>query len=431
MAITFFGLIWCIWLSILFYLRDIESAIATLLFSMVLQCDNVIMLGDKGVGPQLVTSLAFIFLSFFMQSKVVMKKEFVAAPFLLLLSVFCAYVLINAILLKTISERFLDIAVLYVYLFASICLYRLRNHIFHSQIWNIILKLYVFLLVIGFFQLLATTKIIPKWLLTELLFNDTSELVYYHVKGFYARVTSTFMEPSYYSGLLCGLIGLLLYNKDKIKNINIYIVCGLIELVFTFSSTGYLTFVCLLFTLVFMDRSGHLFLKYLPLFVIIILFVLFSWDTLINEVIVNKLETGSGMTRQGWNLKALDEFYTHPIMGCGYIKVRASSLLLTILANLGIIGLALYLLAIGSCIYKVLIPRSSRNKLATSVRLILLAVFISQMIACPDLSLCTFWLCVYLVVVSDTKSNPNIHLLIKQLLLLTRFGNRRNGCNGV
>ena len=115
MAITFFGLIWCIWLSILFYLRDIESAIATLLFSMVLQCDNVIMLGDKGVGPQLATSLAFIFLSFFMQSKVVMKKEFVAAPFLLLLSVFCAYVLINAILLKTISVRFLDIAVLYVY----------------------------------------------------------------------------------------------------------------------------------------------------------------------------------------------------------------------------------------------------------------------------------------------------------------------------
>lgn len=418
MTITFFGVLWFLLLSFLLLYNDIEAAIVVLLFSMVLQCDNVIVLGEKGIGPQIITSAFFVLYYFISSYKPVVKKDFKSKRFVISLFLLCLYILVNSILCKKVTENYRDVVLLYVYLCASICLYNVRNSLPEKNIWNIVVKLYVFLLVVGMFQILATMYVIPKWLFTELLYNDTSESVYFHWQEPYFRMMSTFMEPSYYSGLLCGLIGVIIYNKKRLDNANIYIVCGLLELALTFSTTGYLTFICILIVLLLLDGSHNNIMKYLPIFIAIFLFVVLSWDTIISNIILNKLETGSGETRQLWNLKALDEFLSHTIIGGGYMTVRASSLILTIMANLGIMGLLFYLFVIFSCIYPLFKGNQESKGLSISVRLVFISVVISQMIACPDLSLCTFWLSIYLVVLTDSKVPTMTEYVNKILILL-------------
>ena len=416
MTITFFGIVWLLILAIIAYVRDLENMVALLIFSMVLQCDNVVLFGEKGIGPQLITSVYFCFFHFLVPERNIVRKDFLSKPFIILLFLLCCYIGINAVIHRTLSQSFNDIIIIYVYLFTSICLYRVRKSISSKQIWNIIKKLYLFLLIVGVLQFLATTHIIPKFLLSELLYNDNSDVVYFNTKGIYARITSTFMEPSYFSGLLCGLIGISIYNKKLFKYScysYIYVLVGIIELILTFSTTAYLTFVCVLIALVIIDQRQQNLLKYLPFMSILFLFVVITWDTLISEIIVNKLESNSGVERHGWDLIAFEAFLNNPFFGVGYISVRASSVILTILANLGLVGLFLYLVSLFSCFLFVFVKRIRNNSLSISARLILFSVLISQIIACPDLSLCTFWLSVYLVVITDTidKNKADLRMI--------------------
>jgi hypothetical protein len=371
---------------------------------MVLQCNNVIVIGEQGIGPQLMTSAYFIVLFFLIQKVKVERKGLVAKPFIILLSVFCFYISINSLINKMGIEQIPNIGSLYIYLLATICLYNIRHSISDEQIWHIIKRLYIFLILVGVLQFLSTTQIIPKWLLSELLYNDSSEYVYFHFNYFYARVMSTFMEPSYFSGLLCGFIAILIYNKRKLKHANLYIMAGMVELVLTISTTAYLTFAVDLIVLVLIDKSKNKVKKYLPFAVLIFIFCFFTWDTLISDVIINKMESESGHGRRSWDLLALEEFLTHPIIGSGYITVRASTLLLMILANLGIVGLFFYFMAVFVGLSPIFNGKCKDMDYALSARLVLLSVVISQIIACPDIGLCTFWLSVYMVALTGGVS---------------------------
>ena len=413
MSLTVFGFIWFLILSFTFMGKGIDSKISVLFFSMVLQCNNVLIIGERGIGPQVITSMCFVLWYIFLSNKSTTNYDSKSKPFLILLSIFCFYILANSIICNVLNKNYSDIILLYVYLSASICLFKVRNKISNNQLWNIMMRLYVFLLIMGVLQLLATIHIIPKWLLSGLFFNDTSELVYFNTPELYARITSTFMEPSYYSGLLCGFIGLTIYNKGRLKNARLIIICGLLELILTFSSTGYLTFIGTLFLLILLDRGNHNFTKYFPILLIILVFIYVSWDTLMNDIIVNKLDTSSGLARQSWNLKALEDFYSHPEFGSGYMNVRASSLFLSILANLGIVGLVLYLSAVLVSVYPFFINKRKRSSLSLSVRLMMFSVVISQVIACPDISLCTFWLCVYMISITNNREEKTLCLLGK------------------
>ena len=398
MEITFFGLIWILLLFIFLLRKNIIEITMILFISMVLQCNNVVTIGGKGIGPQIITSLFFIFSFFIVPCHRVVKKSRISKPFVVMLSFFCIYVLLNVFYLNSLTEQFQDILMLFVYVLTCICLYNIRYSFPDDKIWEMVCFLYKFLLIVGFLQLLVTSRILPKWLLTELFFNDTSDNIYFHAAYPYYRVMSTFMEPSYFSGIFSGLLIGIIFNKRKIKNAGIYIFCGLLEIVLTISTTAYLTLICGFLILILIDNSNNKFLKYLPYLLVLIFFVYFAWDTLLSEVVFNKLESNSGVERQSWNLKAYEEFMSNPSFGCGYINVRASSLLLTILANLGLVGMCFYLSAVCMGLYPVL--SKNKNRIAVLTRLIMICVIISQFVACPDLTLCTFWLSVYFVVLT-------------------------------
>ena len=68
---------------------------------------------------------------------------------------------------------------------------------------------------------------------------------------------------------------------------------------------------------------------------------LFFFDVL-DLVIFSKASSGSGVARHGWNVIAMREFNTSPFWGVGYKMSRGSSIIYTILSELGILGMIVY-----------------------------------------------------------------------------------------
>ncbi len=69
------------------------------------------------------------------------------------------------------------------------------------------------------------------------------------------------------------------------------------------------------------------------------------WDAverLYDAAIANKLDSDSGVERMEWNDQALRTFFDTKGLGAGVGSVRASSILIAILANVGVIGAALF-----------------------------------------------------------------------------------------
>lgn len=73
-------------------------------------------------------------------------------------------------------------------------------------------------------------------------------------------------------------------------------------------------------------------------------------SALFDSTITNKLTTQSGVERMQWNQQAIEVFFDTYGVGAGVGSVRASSLLVAILANCGILGLMLFGIFLGSVI---------------------------------------------------------------------------------
>ena len=75
MGITFFGVIWMI-LIFLFFFLEIKYLFLLTLISMTLQCDVVFLINSElGIGPAIITSVAFILKSIMYNTKVVVVKD--------------------------------------------------------------------------------------------------------------------------------------------------------------------------------------------------------------------------------------------------------------------------------------------------------------------------------------------------------------------
>lgn len=92
-----------------------------------------------------------------------------------------------------------------------------------------------------------------------------------------------------------------------------------------------------------------------PIAVVLILFAILLIPPLSNAVssfldatVVNKLDSQSGVERGRWNQQAFQNFLDTNTFGAGLGSVRASSFLLAILSNIGLIGLVLFVAYFGS-----------------------------------------------------------------------------------
>ena len=403
MTITLFGIIWIVLLIYSFYKTRIQFLISLTLLSMIFQCTNVIELNNQGIGPQLITSITFIIRSIFISQRQATKQKY---PYLIAsLFLFVIYILFNSIYNGLLSNNTANIIQILLYLLCAIRLHKYRNIIDEQELITQVLFIIKFILIFSPVQYLATKGVIPREFLVPLFFNDMGENVYFHYPDRYQRLLGTFLEPSFCAPFLVGSFFFILHMQKRIKNAKSILILIIIELILTKSSTGYGTFFIIFIIYILACGNKKHFKYIIPIFLIGAIFYYLTKDNLLQEVIFSKMESDSGKFRGQQDFNAIYLFLSNPVTGSGLGSSRASSLITTLLAELGIVGITLYAITFFASSYP-LINQQKYTQLEISSRLFILSIIFSQLIAIPDLQYCVYWLSLYIIALSQcTPSN--------------------------
>ena len=261
----------------------------------------------------------------------------------------------------------------------------------------------IFVAVVGILQWLATMDILPiKRILKILFYNDDSMNIYFNENDYYhnSRVYSTFMEPSYLAGFAVGAFYYLLSLKEKWKSNTPLFIILLIEIVLSTSSTAYAAIVLVGVIFIVNARQISLTKKCTLVFGAVIAFAVLylQYYELLEKVLFNKWNSNSGVARRIMDNDALNAFYSSKLLGVGYKCVRGSSVLYSMLGEIGIIGTVLYTTTNAALYIPIINNRLIRSKLPnnyTAVLFGLLSAFVCLIIAVPDIDMCTYWFWMY------------------------------------
>jgi O-antigen ligase len=316
-----------------------------------------------------------------------------------------ALIVISGMVNNSILGRELVILQLAIYMAAFFFMRRAVRRIDRNQMYIIIRSIIIIIVVIGAIQW-VTTMFVPsaRFILKYLIYNDNSEDIYFNFSDAYhsKRVFATFMEPSYMAAFAVGSFYYLLCFWDRIKE-NIIILLALVSIiVFSVSSTAYVSFA--ITGILFMVTSKELKTKWKMILasvaIVMILIFFFGFYDVLDKVLFSKATSGSGLTRSQLNKDAYEVFLSSPIIGIGYKAVRGSSIIHTLLGELGILGLVSFFLFNVCSGCRVIFRNGDKEKYSSGYYGVMYAVitsFICLIIACPDLDLCSYWFWLYLL----------------------------------
>lgn len=390
---TLFGIIWFAILLYAFIQSKVKYLVFLTILSSTIQCSNVLVIGNSGIGPQILTSIIFIMKMMMIDKKHRLKISRKA----ILLQISCFFVLlavfISSIRNNVLGTQLLRIIQLVIYILCFYYMYSAGRYVDRSFIYKTLRKVTIFLLVVGIIQFLITSGVFPRLnIITELFYNDNLSDAIYFSRDNYYRILSTYMEPSYYSGFIVGSFYYFLSFKEKRKENLFLFIFMVLEIFLTFSSTAYISFVFTGIIFVAITKEKKMKIIIFLIGVLGILFIYTFFYDVLETVILNKMESGSGIARHYWNLAAIRNYNSSPFFGIGYKEGRASSLIYTLLAELGIFGLLTYIFMCFAIIKPIIFNKNKVLSEEFGLRLALVSVIIGQIIAIPDLDICTFWM---------------------------------------
>lgn len=400
---TMFGAIWLLLLLYALAKNNKRMIITLVLFSCVFQSSNVFVFGDTAIGPQIISSavVSVYFLLYKVKSgKFLVTKEIFSID--KTSAVLFLYIVVISVALGAFADNYIRIFQLMFYMLCFFIMKDAGAQLPDDYVYVTLRKLAIFILVVGVFQLLCTTNIIPRyWFIRDLFWNESAgngEVAQFMWPwGPYFRFFSTYLEPSYFVGFSIGALFYFVNYKEK-RNQNYILIAGLaMATVLSFSSSGYGALLITGIIYIAFSREGkmrgYILAGGLASFVI----MYFGFYDILDNVIFSKLQSGSAYARATWNLEALKTFNSSPIWGVGYKNCRASSMFYTILAELGTVGFVLYSIFMFSII-KPILSKKKKLKIGdehVGIIFALIGVTASQMIAVPDLDICTFWMWMY------------------------------------
>ncbi len=403
MQFTLFGVIWILLLMFFFFVKDVRYIVSMALFSMVLQCNNIMQLGSTGVGVQVFTALVVLLRFMLLPTKhrAISKKyrSLFTTPLLLVM-----YLLICSLFIhKQFSENWLKIIIIAVYALLYYFFYykRLSYSINEQWLEKIINSIVVVVVTIGLIQYFACAGVsFLRPLLSTFVFNDVSNMnVIFHSKPSYLAMYSTFMEPSYFAAFMVGCFSMIsMRDKVSSKNLILLLIIGL-SILLSRSSTGYggLAIVLAIQSIRFFRRK-KIVRVIVPIAIIAVFYIAFFNYDLLDKILFSKNETSSYYVRTRWNQRAWYQFLEDPIFGIGFGYSRASSLFYTILAESGILGLIIYLKLILQNIR--FLFSNIKSNLITGAAFAILSISVCQIIACPDINFSPFWLMMFIMAIA-------------------------------
>ena len=405
---TLFGAIWmlmCVWA---FFQKSIRSMMVLTLFGMTLQCNNVIEFGGLTCGPQLITSAMFVAKSFTYRAGYYIgkiTKTELAWLFLII------YIAINLFVLHpdVAQGRALYVLQIAVYVMTFLRFRKMSKSIDEPFVNKTVIWLLLFLLGVGILQFIVELLKLPKnTILATLIYNDSgnTDICYYNKNA--VRIYSTFMEPSYCAAVLVGSL-FYVWKNDRMKlvrNPNVLMLILVACILLTESSTAYGTF-AVLFALYGLQNSNRKKTWMAILAAIFAFMILFTCTDVLDTVIFDKMNSGSGRVRNRRNNQAFEEFLKSKWIGVGYKNSRGSSIIPTILGELGLIGFIPYVLFAWWMLGETFKVKGD-TVLQGTVYMVLASV-LSQIIACPDMDLCTFWLSMYFYALASGSKRYRYH----------------------
>ena len=425
MSITIFGTIWLIISFLGLILRSSKVVFSLLAFGMCLQSTNVLYIGETGIGPGVTACfflVLFFILNFNSKNNFKIDNSYLGKKILVLFSLIILTVIFSfAFNNLWQSQNLFSFVQLALYFTVFLLCFYLKG-INAAFLDKLIHRLTIFLLIIGVVQLAITSNFVPRFdFIKQLLFNDNAENVYFNSDNYF-RVCSTFMEPSYYATLLIPIYSYYFLKYKKLSNLPL-LLCIIIEIILTFSTTAYIAFFIANFLLIVSNVN-----KKITTIILVIGFVgctvlLLFFGDILNEVIFNKLESGSANTRFWWDYACIEAFKMSPIFGAGYKAVRGSSLLTSVLGQLGLIGFVFLILIFAIFVY-LFYKNKKNNFIISNLSFCLVALFICLFIACPDLDMCTLRLFLFLFasfsryssLLKKAKNKPNAKFNKKLLI---------------
>lgn len=312
---TIFGIAWMILEIICFLKKDIKYITVLTILGMTFQCNNIISMGNFGVGPQIISSIIFS-LKVIIQSKGIIKipkknKYIIITMIIMLIAVF-----ISLYKNQLVTEKLLVFLQLMSYILCFICMNVISEKVNDDFVYKLVRRITIFLLIVGAIQFLITSNVIPRLsIISEIFFNEKRGAVYYYRNNYY-RITSTFMEPSYFSGFIVGALFYLISFKEKFKS-NIFLILAIcIEIILTFSSTAYGTLIIVsIIYLIFSDLKIKDKIILITLLAILYGVMYFGFYGVLDKVIFSKEKSGSANKRNNMNDHAIETFLENPIFG--------------------------------------------------------------------------------------------------------------------
>ena len=413
MKVTIFGIIWLLFVGYAFVNKNAYYMLRAVLLAMVLQQPAVIIIGENGIGPQVITSAIFIiwYIVFkIMQNDwtINIRKAGKIETWSIFSCIFLVLTIVYSVLKNGINENnqtfLLYFLQLCIYIICFIFIWKLKTEFEIEYIHKIVKEIVKIVLIIGFVQFVNSCGIINiNSVLKTFIYNNTDmglQMGDARYPWSTPRIYATFQEPSYCSAFLVGTFYYFVaYGMTNKENIKIAILI-LAEIFLTFSSTAYGAFAVSGISYLVISRNKKALKILIPLAILALVTIVISgnWSKIWNDVIIEKLDTtksGSAWERNMWNENSIAAFKKSPMIGVGYKNCRASYIIYSVLGQLGIIGCIFW---IGMWIPFVLNALFKNSKVNISaIVLLLIGVISSMLIAIPDIDFCVFWLAMYLL----------------------------------
>lgn len=407
MQITIFGLIWIAIIICVSFSKSVRNLLFFTLLSMVFQCNNIILIGQTAIGTQIFTvSYTIVRCLFCSKTKNTDKisNKFCAVFFSIIIAILMSLVVNQSFSFSNIIA-FLMIVVYFAF---SVIIKNKKMNIdlqWLERVENIIV---MFVLIVGILQVLCKSGMsFLNGFLTTFIYNDALNTdVIFHYKptsAFY----STFMEPSYCGAFLVASFSSIVFRK-KVTYKNILLSIALIvAILMTRSSTAFGGLAISVVIALFVHAKKNVYKFVMPIIILTAFIVCtFNMD-LLNEVIFDKINSsGSYTVRNVWNKNAVEAFKSHCIFGVGFRNIRASSIYLSLMGEIGLVGIIPYTMLI-AFLLKNLFSKNIETCYKARIMYIVM-IIVCQIIACPDLNFSPLWLGIYFLMLSlSTNTNTS------------------------
>jgi len=423
MTLTLFGIIWCS-LALLFILFPPKYLYVLMLTSCVFQAASVFSIGTLWITPFFFTQILFLLRMspYVLANGLSLQISKVSFLFLIL-------VLLSIIITAISPSLFVGTRVVSpVYSFevnystngkfltfsmsniSQICLLIMNAitllvvHRFAPKIVSfkqLYLSYYISILIFAFFSL--------WWVINK----GTLPIDFLYSNGGYSitsivenRLAGTYSEPSSAGAFIASSLAPLLFARRKIGSVLLGVFM-IYLLILNRSSTAILT-VVMSFLIFFIIRGSDSRKVLITLCLLVVssvsIFILFG-DALL-ALYDQKMSSNSGIIRSWANQMSLSVIFDSYFLGVGLGSNRASSLLLTILTNIGFIGFSLFTMISYFLIKPLFNKRNEPDSLFFII--LFLGFVLGAFFSVPDISSPSFWMfLIYLASASSLSTDES------------------------